>query len=113
MPIHVEEGELLGQRPDGELLRPREGRAASEKVLDVRRSRHGNRRLYRLLQQLEAPGRAGENDARGIQGISPGQADRPSRASRRGARKREPLARDSRFSIGRPFLNVSLTRGPH
>lgn len=70
MPIHVEEGKLLGQRPDGELLRPREGRAPPEEVLDIRRSLRGNRRLYRLLQQLEAPGRAGEDGARRIQGIS-------------------------------------------
>ena len=32
---------------------------------------------------------------------------------RRGERKREPLARGSRFSIDPGFLNVSLTWGPH
>ena len=113
MPIDVEEGQLLGQRPDGELLRPREGRIAPQEVLQLRRGIRGNRRLRRLLQQLEAAGWPGEDDAFGIQGISPGEADQPSRPRRRGERKREPLARDSRFSIGRPFLNVSLTWGPH
>lgn len=113
LPIHVEEGELLGQRPDGELLRPREGRAAPSGMPGLRRRGLGDCRLHRLLQQLEAAGRLGEDDARGIQGLSPGNAHPPPRPPRRGERKREPLARGSRFSIDPGFLNVSLTWGPH
>ena len=79
----------------------------------LRRRGLGDRRLHRLLQQLEASGRPGEDDARGVQGLSPGKAHPPPRPPRGGERKREPLARGSRFSIGPGFLNVSLTWGPH
>ena len=112
MPIDVEEGQLLGQRAHGELLRPRQGRAPPKEVLDVRRCRRRNRGLHRLLQQLEAAGWSWQDDAFGIQGLLVGKAHMPSRPPPCGERKREPLARDSRFSIGR-FLNVSLTWGPH
>ena len=110
--LPLSEGQLLGQRAHGELLRPRQGRTPPKEVLDVRRCRRGNRGLHRLLQQLEAAGWSWQNDAFGIQGLLVGKAHMPSRPPRRGERKREPLARDSRFSIGR-FLNVSLTWGPH
>ena len=56
MEILVDEAEE-GQRPDGELRRAREGRAASQEARGLRGRRRRNRGPCRPLQQLEAEGR--------------------------------------------------------
>lgn len=83
-------------------------RAAPPGMPGLRRRGLGGRRLHRILRQLEAAGRLGEDDARGVQGLSPGKAHPPPRPPRRGERKREPRASGSRFSIDPGFLNASL-----
>ena len=70
----------------------------------------GRARDIRRLRRPLAGHWQGIRDAGGLQLAPQGEGGA---VPHRGARKREPLARDPRFSIGRPFLNVSLTRGPH
>ena len=65
MQILVDEAEE-GQRPDGELLRAREGRAASLEARGLRGRRCRNRGSRRPFQQLEAAGGLGKMTSAGI-----------------------------------------------
>jgi hypothetical protein len=82
-PVDVAQGELLGQRADGVLLRARQGRAFAPQMLVIPRSPGGDVVVHRLLQQRQAAGGARQDDTFGIPGISPRQADQASRPNKR------------------------------
>ncbi len=56
----------------------RQGRGSPQEALNARGNRRGDRGLRRLLQQLEAAGRPGQDAAFGIQGLPAGQDNLPS-----------------------------------